>query len=124
LPSISFLLFSAEAANPPSSAPPTPVSTISAELAREARISPQQARMTALGQAHGGEIRSEGIERKDGRLTYFFQIQSSGRSGVEEVRVDATDGDVMKPGKTRKPEARVPSRTGPRKPKLPHRSRI
>jgi uncharacterized membrane protein YkoI len=45
-----------------------PKSDVPADLAKEAKISLQQARITALGAVPGGKIQSEELEREKGRF--------------------------------------------------------
>ena len=60
-----------------------------------AKISMKTARATALAQAPGGRIKRAELEREKGRLIYSFDIRVPGKSGIEEVQVDATDGSVV-----------------------------
>jgi uncharacterized membrane protein YkoI len=66
-----------------------------AQLAREARITLRAARATALAQVPRGRVKSEELEREHGRLIYSFDIAVPGRSGIEEVNVDAMTGGVV-----------------------------
>jgi uncharacterized membrane protein YkoI len=49
---------------------------------------------TALARVPGGRITEAELE-EDGRLLYSFDIRVEGRSGVEEVQVDARTGEVV-----------------------------
>jgi uncharacterized membrane protein YkoI len=49
---------------------------------------------TALARVPGGRITEAEFE-EDGRLLYSFDIRVEGRSGVEEVQVDARTGEVV-----------------------------
>ena len=44
----------------------------------------------------GGTISDAELEEEDGRLIYSFEIKVAGKSGEEEVHIDATTGDVVK----------------------------
>ena len=66
-----------------------------AALRREARISEAAARATALKEVPGGTIKSSELEREHGKLIYSFDISVAGKSGVEEVNVNAIDGSIV-----------------------------
>jgi hypothetical protein len=72
-----------------------PQSSIPADLAKQAKIGLDEARATALAQVPGGKVKSEELERERGKLIYSFDITVPGRSGVEEVNVNAVDGKVV-----------------------------
>jgi uncharacterized membrane protein YkoI len=86
---------------------PTPKATVSAtthhsvkaqsqaSLAKEAKISEKTARATALKEVPNGKVRSHELERENGKLIYSYDISQSGKSGVEEVNIDAIDGSVI-----------------------------
>jgi len=74
----------------------TPVkSDIPADLAKEAKVSLEAARKTALAHVKDGTVRSEELEREHGKLLYSFDIASKGKTGVTEVHVDAMTGKVL-----------------------------
>src|SRR5262245_49072094 len=64
-------------------------------LAAEAKIDMPTARATALAKVPGGKVQSEELERENGKLIYSFDIKVKGKSGIEEVNVDAMDGTVL-----------------------------
>ncbi len=64
-------------------------------LARQAKIGLDTARATALAKVPGGEVRSEELEREHGKLIYSFDIAVPGKSGIEEVNVNAMSGKVI-----------------------------
>lgn len=64
-------------------------------LLAQASITAAAARKTALGRVQGGTIKSEELEREDGKLVYSFDIQVAGKSGIEEVLVDANTGAIV-----------------------------
>jgi uncharacterized membrane protein YkoI len=78
-----------------SARPHPPRHETQAQLRREARVSEAQARRTALGLVPRGRVRSSELEREGGRLIYSFDIAVPGRSGIEEVNVDARSGRVV-----------------------------
>ncbi len=64
-------------------------------MAAEAKITMDQARATALAKVPGGTIRSSELERENNNLIYSFDIRVPGKSGIQEVIVDAMDGSVI-----------------------------
>ena len=65
-----------------------------AQLQKEAKISMEKARTTALKKVPGGKIESAELEREHGKLIYSFDIKTS-KPGVTEVNVDAITGKVV-----------------------------
>jgi len=68
---------------------------IPADLAKQAKISLESARATALAKVPHGEVRSEELEKEHGKLIYSFDIVVPGKTGVEEVNVSAVSGKVL-----------------------------
>lgn len=66
-----------------------------AALRKEAKISMSAARATALKEVPNGKVSSAELERENGKLLYSFDIKLAGKSGVEEVQVDALTGAVL-----------------------------
>ncbi len=62
------------------------------DLLAQATVAVEQARRTALERVPGARITSEELEREGGRLIYTFELTTPGRSGIDEVNVDAHDG--------------------------------
>jgi len=81
-----------------------------ADLQKEAKISEADARATALQQVPNGVVKSSELEREKGKLIYSYDISVPGKSGIEEVNVNAIDGSVVakthESPKTEKKEAR------------------
>jgi len=65
------------------------------KLVAEAKIKETEARATALAQVKNGTVRSEELEREHGHLIYSYDIQVPGKSGIDEVNVDAMTGKVI-----------------------------
>ena len=63
-------------------------------LLKLAKISSEAATATALAKVPGGRVRSAEIERESGKLIYSFIIKVEGKTGVEEVNVDAVTGAI------------------------------
>ena len=66
-----------------------------AELKKEAKIEEKEARKTALGKVPNGKVQEEELEEENGRLIYSYDIKVPGKSGIEEVNVDAKTGEVV-----------------------------
>ena len=64
-------------------------------MASEARVSMKAARAKALARVPHGKIQSAELEREHGKLIYSFDIRVPGKSGIEEVQVDAIKGRVV-----------------------------
>jgi hypothetical protein len=62
-----------------------------------ARISPDQAQRAALAKipAKGKGIVSRELEVEQGCLVYSFDIRVKGKTGVDEIFVDAGDGKIL-----------------------------
>lgn len=70
-------------------------SNIPPDLAKEAKITLDAARATALAKVPNGKVESEELEKEHGKLVYSFDISVPGKSGVEEVNVSAITGKVV-----------------------------
>ena len=66
-----------------------------AALQKEAKISEETARATALKEVPNGAVKSEEIERENGKLIYSYDITVPGKTGIEEVNVNAMTGAVV-----------------------------
>ena len=60
-----------------------------------AKITPEAATATAQAKVPTGKIESAEIEQEDGKLIYSFALKIAGKSGTEEVAVDAKTGKVL-----------------------------
>jgi uncharacterized membrane protein YkoI len=70
-------------------------SDVPADLAKQAKITLEAARATALAKVPHGEVRSEELEKEHGKLIYSFDVAVPGKSGIQEVNVDAITGKVI-----------------------------
>ena len=70
-------------------------SDVPADLAKKAKVSLDTARTTALAKVPNGTVRSEELEKEHGKLIYSFDIAVPGKSGIEEVNVNAITGKVV-----------------------------
>ncbi len=66
-----------------------------AALQKEAKISEETARATALKAFPNGTVKSSELEREKGKLIYSYDITVPGKTGIEEVNVNAIDGTVV-----------------------------
>ena len=64
-------------------------------LAAQATISADSAQKIALAQVSRGWVREAALEQENGTLVYSYDIKARGKSGVEEVMVDAKTGAVV-----------------------------
>jgi uncharacterized membrane protein YkoI len=76
-------------------APAKKEATSQAALRKEAKIAEADARKTALAAVPGGKVQSHELEREKGRLIYSYDIKIAGKSGIEEVNVDAMTGEIV-----------------------------
>ena len=66
-----------------------------ATLQKEAKISEATARATALKEVPNGSVKSSELEREHGKLIYSYDITVPGKTGIDEVNVNAIDGSVV-----------------------------
>ena len=64
-------------------------------LLAQAGISPDSATKVAQARLTKAVIQSAEIEVEDGHLMYSFDMKQPGKSGIEEVQVDAHTGKVL-----------------------------
>jgi hypothetical protein len=65
------------------------------KLVAEAKVGEADARVSALAQVKGGVVQAEELEREHGHLIYSYDIKVPGKSGIDEVAVDAITGKVL-----------------------------
>lgn len=63
-------------------------------LVKQATVSEADAAKTALARVPRGRIQAVELENEDGALLYSYELKVPGRSGIEEVNVDAKTGAV------------------------------
>ena len=66
-----------------------------ASLRKEAKVSMKTARATALKEVPNGKVRTSELERENGKVIYSFGIKVAGKTGIEEVNIDAVTGAVV-----------------------------
>ncbi len=64
-------------------------------MLKRAKVTVAVAQATALAKVPGGTITSAEIEEEKGKLIYSFDIVTKGKSGIDEVAVDALTGAVL-----------------------------
>ncbi len=64
-------------------------------LAGKTKITESAAAATALKRLSKGAIQSVELEREDGRLQYSYDVATPGKSGIDEVNVDALTGKII-----------------------------
>src|SRR5262245_28084125 len=64
-------------------------------LAAKAKVSEAAAAATAQKRFPKGAIQSVELEREDGHLKYSYDIATPGKSGIDEVDVDALTGKII-----------------------------
>jgi hypothetical protein len=74
-------------------------------LLARAKIKPDAATAAAQAKVPNGTIRSAEIEEEHGKLIYSFDMKTEGKSGIDEVNVDARTGIVRMQHETAKDEA-------------------
>lgn len=72
-----------------------PKADIPANLRRQAKISEATARASAVARIPNGTVQAAELEREDGKLLYSYDIKVPGKSGIQEVQVNAIDGSVI-----------------------------
>lgn len=66
-----------------------------AELQAQAKITRDQAQLTALTKAPGGTIKEGELEKEKGKLIWSFDVATPDSKDITEVAVDALTGDVV-----------------------------
>ena len=66
-----------------------------AELQKEAKMTMADARALAQKTVPSGKIASGEIEREGGKLIYSFDMKVAGKSGIDEVNIDAMTGTLI-----------------------------
>ena len=64
-------------------------------LTKVAKISENVAAAAAQARVPKGKIEVVELERENGKLLYSYDIKTAGKSGIDEVHVDAMTGKVV-----------------------------
>ncbi len=79
----------------PLTAQTTTVKEEKAGLLKQAKITSEVATATALAKIPNGKVQAAEIEMEKKKLIYSFDIKVAGKSGIEEVAIDAMTGAVI-----------------------------
>ena len=74
---------------------PTYHKDLPATLVKEAKVSEPEAAAAALKAVPNGKIQKMELEKEDGKFIYSYDLKVAGKSGVEEVHIDAMTGAVV-----------------------------
>jgi uncharacterized membrane protein YkoI len=90
---------SAQAAVPKAAAPAQAQASykkdLPAALVKKAKIAEAKAAATAQAKVPTGKIQGVELEEENGKLMYSYDLKIPGKSGTEEVNVDAMTGAVI-----------------------------
>jgi hypothetical protein len=59
------------------------------------RVTESAARAIAMARVPGAQVKSHELEREHGKLVYSYDLAVPGKSGIEEVQVDARTGKIV-----------------------------
>ena len=76
----------------------TPKTDMPPTLVKQAKISLDSARTIAMKRLPRAAIQSQELEQENGRLIYSFDMKTVGKSGVDEVNVNAKTGAIVNVG--------------------------
>ena len=76
-------------------APTAPKQESQAQLQKEAKVTLKAATAAAMGAVKGGKVATHELEREKGKLIYSFDMKVAGKTGIDEVAVDAMTGAVL-----------------------------
>jgi hypothetical protein len=93
-------------------------------LATQAKVSESAAAATAQRRVPKGKIQGVELERENGKLMFSYDIKTPGKSGIDEVNVDAITGKIIGFGhesaaaekKEAEAEAKASKKVAPKKP--------
>jgi len=89
-------------------------------VAEEAKITEATAAEAVLKAVPGGVIQSVELEKEDGKFIYSYDVKTSGKSGIDEVHVDAMTGAVVgNVHETPADEKKEAAKAAPARPKKP-----
>jgi uncharacterized membrane protein YkoI len=64
-------------------------------LTKLAKVTEDAAAATAQARVPKGKIQGVELERENGKLMYSYDIKTTGKSGIDEVNVDAMTGKII-----------------------------
>ncbi|MEO5815082.1 MAG: PepSY domain-containing protein [Gemmatimonadaceae bacterium] len=68
---------------------------IPAALAKKAKITEPQAAEAVMKRVPAGKIEAMELENENGKFIYSYDVKTAGKSGIDEVHVDAMTGKVV-----------------------------
>jgi uncharacterized membrane protein YkoI len=74
---------------------PTYKRDLPADLVKQATVSEANAAKTVAARLPNGRIQAVELENEGGRLIYSYEVKVQGRSGIEEINVNAKTGAVV-----------------------------
>ncbi len=74
---------------------PTYKRDLPAKLVKQAAVSEANAARTVAARLPNGRIQAVELENEGGRLIYSYEVKIPGRSGIEEINVNAKTGAVV-----------------------------
>ena len=86
-------LASAQASGP--AARPSYKREVSRRLLRQARVSEDSALTIATARMPGAKVQAVELENEHGHLIWSWELEREGKTGIEEVNVDARDGSIV-----------------------------
>ena len=102
------------AQTPASTAAPKPKHETQAERQKQATVTLASATATALKTVPGATVKHHELERENGKLIYSFEMKTAGKSGIDEVNIDAVTGATV--GKVEHEADPVPKKPPAEKP--------
>ena len=64
-------------------------------LTKLAKVTEDAAAATAQARVPKGKIQGVELERENGKLIYSYDIKTAGKSGIDEVNIDAMTGKII-----------------------------
>jgi len=64
-------------------------------LAKLAKVTEAAAAATAQARVPKGVIQGVELEKEKGKLIYSYDVKTAGKSGIDEVNIDATTGKII-----------------------------
>jgi uncharacterized membrane protein YkoI len=64
-------------------------------LTKRAKVTEDVAAATAQARVPKGKIQGVEVERENGKLIYSYDIKTAGKTGIDEVHVDAMTGKII-----------------------------
>lgn len=64
-------------------------------LAKKAKVTEATASVTAQKRVPAGKIEGVELENEGGKLIYSYDIKTAGKSGIDEVNIDAMTGKII-----------------------------